>query len=200
MMSKIAFDVALLPPKKVMDICIKISRADPADERPLNLRGPMPHVSLFMGVMDKSELKSVVSKINKTVSGFKPIITSLSGTSYEMQKNRRYSFKIEKTKLLRRLHLALVKELKIYGGKKTKVAMFYRSKNEKMSPKSKIIKWVEDYASKHTGKNFFPHISLLASAVNFKKFSHKFIANRLAICHLGDHGTCRKILWETKLK
>lgn len=64
------------------------------------------------------------------------------------------------------------------------------------------ISWVKNYGKKSGQPNLFkPHISLRCKdKVVYNKVPIKFTAKRLALCHLGDHCTCRRIFWEKELR
>ncbi|MCR4311593.1 MAG: hypothetical protein NUV54_03460 [Candidatus Taylorbacteria bacterium] len=64
------------------------------------------------------------------------------------------------------------------------------------------VEWVRDYLKKHTNVNgFHPHITIsVGGEPNVGlQFPISFTASRLALCHLGNGNTCRKILAECPL-
>ena len=91
----------------------------------------------------------------------------------------------------------LIKELKHLLSYDIKDEMFFKEESEEIDEMSKY--WVKTYEDK---KEYHPHISLKCFEPSFDKeiFPIDFLASRIAICHLGRKGTCRKILFETKLK
>ena len=62
------------------------------------------------------------------------------------------------------------------------------------------LDWINHYIPHHCFGNFWPHITVgFGESPNiFQPYS--FQASRLAICHLGNHCTCRSILGEVFLK
>ncbi|MFZ5391005.1 MAG: hypothetical protein ACOZAJ_01895, partial [Patescibacteria group bacterium] len=58
----------------------------------------------------------------------------------------------------------------------------------------KTLYWINNYKIKSSFNNFYPHITLGISKLQDKEVDINFIASRLAIGHLGNYCTCRKIL------
>jgi hypothetical protein len=63
------------------------------------------------------------------------------------------------------------------------------------------LSWISNYARKSSFENFKPHITLGFGKAEIKKvIKLKFKAQKLAICHLGNHCTCRRVLGIVKIK
>jgi hypothetical protein len=56
------------------------------------------------------------------------------------------------------------------------------------------LAWIRDYREKSSFERFFPHITLGYGRLADFPFPARFTAPRLALCHLGNHCTCRRIL------
>jgi len=57
------------------------------------------------------------------------------------------------------------------------------------------LAWIRDYRRKAAFAAFFPHITIGYGVVTEPMmFPMDFVAPQLALCHLGNHGTCRKVL------
>ena len=59
--------------------------------------------------------------------------------------------------------------------------------------------WVKDFVRTKILENYHPHITLGMGVLLGLNLPISFIASRLALCHLGTHCTCKKILTEFKL-
>jgi hypothetical protein len=59
--------------------------------------------------------------------------------------------------------------------------------------------WIKNYRAKSGFENFFPHITIGYGETKNLSFPIKFTASPLALCHLGSHCTCRKILASTEI-
>ncbi|MBT3538706.1 hypothetical protein HOF40_01690 [Candidatus Parcubacteria bacterium] len=89
-------------------------------------------------------------------------------------------------------------ELSEYHPENTTEKMYFKNKDEEINKKTFF--WVDNYITGSSLEKYWPHITLKGcDKPKYNDLPKKFIANRIAICHLGDHCTCRKVLWETKL-
>jgi hypothetical protein len=59
------------------------------------------------------------------------------------------------------------------------------------------LRWIREYPKKSSFQRFFPHITLGYGQLTNFPFPAKFSAQKLALCHLGNHCTCRKVLAST---
>jgi hypothetical protein len=61
--------------------------------------------------------------------------------------------------------------------------------------------WVNDYPSAASFERFWPHVTLgMGTLPEGLPLPARSRASRLALCHLGPHCTCRRILIETALQ
>lgn len=190
-MAKIAIDVVLLPPEEIMDKAIEINNQFKDDLIKLNKENCLPHISLCIGVVEEEDLV----KIKEIIDG---IVTNFSKLSLTINRiNSEYTgFDIKKEEELQRLHETIMKRLNNYLSYDATIEMCY-------SPPSVVEKtlfWINNYKEKFGFDNFQPHITLGTSKIEDKEVEIKFTCSRLAVCHLGDHCTCRKILYEVKLQ
>jgi hypothetical protein len=56
------------------------------------------------------------------------------------------------------------------------------------------LTWIRDFPRKSSFSFFWPHITLGYGDASSLQNPVVFTAARLAICHLGNHCTCRKVL------
>lgn len=200
-MAKIAIDVALLPPEDIMDLCITLNSKSHQQASLLNRKDNLPHITLAMGIANEPDLKRINRKIENVTKNFSQLNIEITGLSYCIKESgkKSYSFRIKPTKKLVDLHGQIMKELLPILSYKVNLNMFYKEPNKIIDKISKF--WVETYGEKHTDpKNYRPHISLKCPEAKYDNFPIKFTASKLALCHLGDHCTCRKILKSFELK
>jgi hypothetical protein len=66
------------------------------------------------------------------------------------------------------------------------------------------VEWVNRYRTAAAFDRFSPHITIGIGRFGEERERPRLplsgVASRLALCHLGDYCTCRKILFETELK
>ncbi|MDD4333317.1 MAG: hypothetical protein PHT51_04365 [Patescibacteria group bacterium] len=189
-MSKIAIDVVLLPPENIMDKAIKINQQFVDDSIKLNKKNCLPHISLCMGIVDEKnlpEIKTIISKLSKRFFKLPLMINKID--------SRHICFEIKKNKTIQKLHEEIMKGLSPYLSYKATTKMCF-------TPPpivKKTLTWINNY-KKTSFKNFYPHITLGISKLENKKIKINFTASKLAVCHLGNYCTCRKILFSMKLK
>jgi hypothetical protein len=69
------------------------------------------------------------------------------------------------------------------------------------------LAWIKSYPEKSSFERFSPHITIGYGEINDYSFppqgvlrTMKFAVSRLALCHLGNHCTCRRILASIEYK
>ena len=192
-MAKIAVDVAILPPNNIMDLAIELNRKFGSLSK-LNKENNFPHITIAMGVIDDSEIDLVNQKINEISRKFGTLDLEILAVSASVKSNgkKSWAFDIKFSDKLKELHIALMKELLPIFTYEVDVKMF--NQDDEVDPISTF--WVENYAKHHKNpNNYNPHLSLKCNKdVVFNEVPIKFKSARLALCHLGDHCTCRRIL------
>ncbi len=200
-MPKLAIDVALLPPKKIMDICIGINARAYLNgwtKDRLNKTNFFPHITLFMGTAEKSDLKMIKNILQKIANeGIAPgIILNRLERRKNIDGTRPYFLNAYRSKKLQNLHERVMKDLKKFLTTTGTTKMFFKKKNEE-EPKNS--NWLNQYEQKAAFKNFHPHITLRTEQASYEKLPLKFVATRLVLGHMGTSSTCRKILYEVRL-
>jgi 2'-5' RNA ligase len=189
-MAKIAIDVVLLPPEEIMDQAIEINKKLKDDPIQLNKKNCLPHISLCMGLMDQKDfekIKKILLDISKDFSGLNLNINKIC--------NEKKSFKILYNEQLQKLHEKIMINLSPYLTYDAKVEHCFSPPNVV----EKTLFWINNYKKNHP-ENFDPHITLGRNDVEEKDLNLNFVSSRLALCHLGNYCTCRKILYEINLK
>ena len=96
--------------------------------------------------------------------------------------------------ILQKLHEELMTNLSTYLSYDATLEMFF-------SPPEiveKTLFWVNTYRNT-SFENFYPHITLGISKLENHKMNINFIASKIAICHLGNYCTCRKVIISSDL-
>jgi len=99
-------------------------------------------------------------------------------------------FEVEKTKELQLLHEEITEKLARYLSYNVTRDMIYGP----VEAGESTLLWIRDYREKSSFAFFFPHITIGYGEINDFSFPLKFGVSELALCHLGNHCTCRKIL------
>jgi 2'-5' RNA ligase len=193
-MSKIAIDVVLLPPEDIMDKAIEINSQFADDPIKLNKENCLPHISLCMGVVKEKNLL----KIKEIIDGISKQFSKLFLTIDEIS-DEHVCFEIKNNENLQKLHEEIMTKLSSYLSYDATTDMCF-------SPPpvvEKTLTWINNY-KKTSFENFYPHITLGISKLEISKLENRklnidFIASKLAVCHLGNYCTCRKVIISSDL-
>lgn len=194
-MVRMATDVVLLPGKTLEDRMIEVSRQiarEYSSEIVLNRTDCLPHLSLAMGCIEEQD----VGAIHKTLERLAEEIPAgqLTATGIQTSTNSRGQtislLEIEKTPELQAFHEQVMEAMKGFFRYDVAEAVFY---DDVVADTTQD--WVRNYKQQAAYEQFNPHITLgYGRAKPEFSFPVAFSAARLALCHLGNHGTCRKIL------
>ena len=195
-MSRIAIDIVILPPEKIMDLVIAINKEEARkgnSKGELNKIDFLPHLSLAMGTIEEKDLEKVKDIVTKTSKEFKTMNLILSEPYYVISSDQKkaYALKI-KGKQLQKFHELLMKRLDSF-------LSFDATKEEIYNQESEPA-YINEYKEIGCFKKYEPHITVRCEELSYKTKEISFFAKRVAICHVGISTTCRKILFETELK
>jgi hypothetical protein len=200
-MKRYAIDVVILPPAPVMDLALAVNQLL-CETRPANIvldkTHYLPHITLAMGCLPEGRLEEAFSVLQAIASQqaapelHVPWIKTVDTASGDTV----VSFDITPSPELVSLHETIVAGLRPLLTQDAGEADLYDL--PPISPSS--IDWINQYIPLHSFEHFWPHITLGFGDApgDFQPFS--FLASRLAICHLGNHCTCREVLREVHLE
>jgi 2'-5' RNA ligase len=198
-MPRIAVDVVLLPSDEVAAAAIKANREllrQYPGEIVLDGESCLPHISLAMGCIDSTDIALIEGIIQELTAKHNPgtlisigirISTNSAGEKVSV-------LALERTRTLQKLHEEVMHALEPYFSHDARAEMV-------LSPPAagkSTLRWIEDYPEKSSFRRFFPHITLGYGQLDDFPFPDEFAAPVLALCHLGDHCTCRRILASAK--
>jgi 2'-5' RNA ligase len=193
-MPNLAIDIVILPPKKISDLSIQLSKNLKQGSKKiiLNKHNTLPHISLLMGCIPKNKLPLLQRVLLKTLKNRKAL--SLKIIKY----HSRYlnELQIQKTKNLIELQIHLIKICKPLLEYDAKKKDFFGKENVS----SNSMEWVNDFMKNSTGKRYSPHITLGYGTLKEKIVNIPFKATKIAICHLGSHCTCKKVFYSYELQ
>jgi 2'-5' RNA ligase len=194
-MVKKAVDVVLLPEEAMMDRAIEENAklvAKFGSEIVLDKSNCLPHISLAMGCINEADVVEIEKVFNK-IAEERPVgKLKVCGifTSVNAKGENVSVYVIEKTEQLQLLHEDVMERLHRYFSYDVTKEMIYGETNVAES----TLLWIKKYHKRSSFANYLPHITIgygwtkgLLSPIEFK-------ASKLALCHLGNHCTCRKIL------
>lgn len=193
---KIAVDVVLLPSQEIINRAIEINRElrKQWPEGYINFDNGecLPHLSLAMGVLEKNNVPAAKNILEEVAENYSELSLSIDkiDTAEDATLHEIISvFRIKNTPTLQKLHEVLMERLSKYLTYDAQASMFATAYVKEGS-----IRWVNTYREKSSYQHFSPHITLGAGKVERIKLPIVFRPSKLAICHLGNYCTCRKIL------
>ena len=198
-MGRKAVDVVLLPTEAIMDRAIEVN-AELVEKFgkkiALNKENCLPHISLAMGCVNERDI-AAIGKILQTIAkecslGDLRVVDIRTTANSAGEKVS--VFEVEKTRELQLLHEKIVEKLTLYLSCDVTGDMVYGTEVDELT-----LHWIKNYPKKSSFANFLPHITIGYGEINDFSFPIKFAASKLALCHLGNHCTCRKILVSIKL-
>jgi len=200
-MVKMAVDVVLLPSEQMINKAIEANSrllTQFSDQIILDKENCLPHISLAMGCIDKRNI-ACIGKILQTIAEkYPPGRLSITGVNIATNSlgEKVSSFELKKTKRLQSLHEEVMQRMAPYFSYDVTAEMVL---SPLIAGKSTLL-WIKNYPEKSAFENFFPHITIGYGQTDDFSFPAKFTASKLALCHLGNHCTCRKILAVAELK
>lgn len=198
----IAVDIALIPSDEVIDLCLDINKAAWMKDKGrfrMSRQDRIPHVSLAMGFIedeDIDELKNQLSVMDHTPFN----VDVLSLDHIERDGLRKAWLSVEVTDELRALHAKMFGLMRPYLVKSGSADGLFEGERTGINPTSLNI--LNNY-DRYAFENYKAHITLCcydADSYASPKLPVSFMADRIALCHLGDGCTCRRVLEEYYMK
>jgi len=209
-----AIDIVLLPPKDITDKIIELNHSLKRDyNNPRIVLGEycLPHISLLMGIVPLKYIPMIKASLNYISQSIRPLNLEITNIDYEdlqakNQKLKIAGFALKSSQELIKLHEKLIQETRRYliDAEITK-DMFFDPEEIDEEDTPWIFGYIRNFIKNSSYDKFTPHITIgdgdlektLEQELNFPI---SFTAFRLALCHLGNYCTCRKVLYETELR
>jgi 2'-5' RNA ligase len=193
-MSRKAVDVVLLPDEAMTEEAIRANTElvkKFGKKIVLNKKNCLPHISLAMGCIDEEDVAAIEEILRSIAKSSLGDLTILGVQVSENSAGEKVSaFEVGKTKELQSLHETIMERLEPYLSRDVTA--------EEINDEDVVettLSWIKDYREKSSFGGFFPHITIGYGEVSSPpSFPIKFTASKLALCHLGNHCTCRKVL------
>lgn len=199
-MSRIAVDVVLLPDRAMTEWATAINRElvrQSGSAIALSETTCLPHISLAMGCLDEGDTDSILAVLQRLAKETR--VKRLNATGILVSTNSRGEqtslLEIERTDDLRALHEAVMQEVEpLFSYDVTKGMIADGAAAES------TLEWIRNYPQKAAFERFSPHITLgYGPARTEGSFPIPFAVSRLALCHVGNHGTCHRVLVSVSL-
>ena len=196
-MAKIAVDVALLPSEEVTDKAIEANRQlpdTPSSRIVLSRDDCLPHISLAMGCIGEKDIGAIGEILQDVAKEYFPdklkIVGVYIGTDASGRKVSLYH--VEKAKPIQLLHETVMEKLSPFFTYDADAKMLLAEGEVAES----TLSWINNFATGSSFEKYFPHITIGFGETKALEMPIEFTPARLALCHLGNHCICRKILTE----
>jgi 2'-5' RNA ligase len=195
-MKTIAIDVALLLPT---DVEVAAANINAHLSRPLTFdETHLPHLTVVQQFVEVSKLERAVRILGTIAKGLQPIEINVRGIGVEKFDNTCVLYwVIESSLQLRTLHHRVSADFGSLACRGSRESFF---SDEAQSIPDSTIDYVDNFCRQSSGSNFGPHITLGFGDVKLQQKPFTFTASRIAICHLGELNTCRRVLYEQRLR
>jgi len=191
----IAVDVVVLPPAEVADKALEINstlRGRGNMDILLDRQSCLPHISLAMGCMKDKDIPHVVGVLSGIASSFSPVkleaVKSSGGRAW---------IKLAKTRDIELLHEIVMIRLSPYFSYKVTPEMICGSAPAEVHDIT--LDYIRKFPVSSSFENFTPHITLGTGDMDVEIEPFSFVCGEVAICHLGDFCTCKKVLSSHRL-
>ncbi len=192
---KYTADIVLIPPLPIIERIVQSNNEDFAKQQTLVRLGfedYVPHLSLVMGVLDTENEKKVIDEINNIVSFIEKIELAVAHTNNPW-------ITISRTKELMELHATLMEKVYVVFERGGTAEMYHRTDPGEIIDPS-VLTWINEFDSKYSLDNFNPHItSWTKSEKERDQIPKTFTSSKLALYHLGNYNTCRKLIHSWQL-
>lgn len=198
-----AIDIVLLPPPEVTEAAIQINRMliekSGDDAIRLDMVHQLPHVSLAMGCIPGSALSQLNVPLEQLASRLLPMEIGIEGavTVVTDSGDRVSGINLAKEDSLFVLHRSVMAQLAGIAKEKCTPSSFIRDEGEELTPFT--LGYVPEFANKAGFEKYSPHITLgngdVKTLDEIPELPEKATFSTVAVCHLGNHCTCRSVLW-----
>jgi hypothetical protein len=192
---KYAADIVLIPPLPIAERIVQSNNEDFTKQQTsvrLGFEDYVPHLSLVMGIIDTGNEKKVIDEINNIVSSIAKIELAVAHTNNPW-------ITISRTKELMELHTVLMEKVYAVFERGGTTEMYHRTDPGEIIDPS-ILTWINEFDSKYSLDNFNPHItSWTKSEKERDQMPKTFTSSTLALYHLGNYNTCRRLIHSWQL-
>ncbi len=197
----IAVDIALLPDEELTKRCFdENARLLAQQEGPHRFDSEqcIPHLTLTMGIIRRESLSVLQGRLTEFTRHDAPLLHArlVSRALVPANGNSVTEYVIDHTPELDALHGRahdIMSDLIV--DEATLDALLQPPESEPIT-----LEWIKYFRSKHSGDAYSPHITLGLGALPRDDESLPFHGSSIALCHLGNYCTCRKVLSSVDLR
>jgi 2'-5' RNA ligase len=191
----LALDIAFLLPDDAAGLAVELNRRlDDGEAGRLRLDAThLPHLTLVQLFARDESLRELCGGVDAAAAAFGPLSLRVRGVD---ESSPTAMLVFDEDERLRELHDALMDAVRGFEARGGPDAFFTEGD---LPARDRDVAWVSGYRAVHSGENFHPHVTVGHGRGAGPVEPFAFRADRLAVCHLGRHCTCRRILHERRL-
>ncbi len=202
----IAIDVVLLPPPEVSAAALTFNQKliERYGDRSIVLDpfACLPHVSLAMRTIPRRSLPLLTAGFERLARSSLPLDLRLEGAVAVTTDSGDVvsGINLEKSEPLLILHRSVMAQVNSVPAEQCSPRDISAEKNEEIAPFT--CNYVNGYANHAAYDRYSPHITLGhgdVTALDGVSVPAMARFTSLAVCHLGNHCTCREILWQRRV-
>lgn len=196
-----AVDVVLLPDGDIVAKALTVNRrlVEQYDRHIVLDESHLPHISLAMGCIETDDIAPAAEVLETVAQECPPgdlVITGIA-TTLNARGRQVSSFILAQTGPLQTLHERIMNEMQAYFSYDVTPEMIYGEQNVAET----TLAWIRTYREKAAFRAFFPHITLGYGMVSEPlTFPMACVPSTLALCQLGNHCTCRRVLTHVEIR
>lgn len=199
-MSQIAVDVVLIPSDQMINMAIEANREllkNNPEKIILDREKSLPHISLAMGCIDQRKINDIEIIMREIAADFSAGLLNIENvhTHTNITGEKVSVLQIENTNRLQWLHEKVMTSMKPYFSYDVTADMLL---SDGIVGES-TLQWIKNFPAESGYDNFFPHITLGYGEIKLEFLPVRFDVSKIALCHLGNHCTCRKVLAAAEL-
>jgi len=194
----VAIDVALLPPEPIIEMAISANQTllagNPGGGIRLDRADCLPHITVAMLPARSEDIPEIMGIVNRIARRCSPITMTIDAVSKHRSGAGETisAFHILRTDIHALFHKTIMNALKSYTAPSAGPPAFF----EEVSELS--IDCLLQFPKRSAYERYSPHITLgfgdLPELLPGIGFPVRFEATKAAICHMGGHCTCRRII------
>jgi len=194
-----AIDVVLLPDEAMTEAVIEANRGllvGGAGEIVLGRADRVPHISVAMGCVETERINVIGEKVSDVWESFGGSwVRNLKAAGVTVVSNRFgekvSSFVVAKSRGLQKFHEAIIHALAD--------DVSYEVNDEMLASEAvsaTTLEWIRHFSHYSSFERYMPHITIGYGEVSEVYGVIDFSAIKIGIFWLGNHCTCRELLWE----
>lgn len=197
-MSDIAINIAIIPPIKLQELAIWLSKNlhGGTDKVELSIQDYIPHITLLFWCIDRSkvwELQKILDKHTRTIQPLQIYLKGVKESAIETG-DIWSSLEIKQTPELQQLYETIIEYIKpLLSYEDITPSLYY----EPHTIERITLDWTKKHKQKSSKDIYQPHLSLWIWKWIKDLSGEDFISKEIGIFQIWRYSTCRSKVWES---